>query len=215
MSEKFGSQTDAKWSEHLGDSKENPSYKELNAFLNRRIHSLPASTGVALTVVNHPPKKSRSVVHNVSVQNCVNCDGLHGLARCEKFLSLSVEQRRALVLEKRACFNCLQLNHFTQKYSSKSRCARCRRSHHTLFHPEEGRTNRRIGNQKSGTGGPGPQAVTSPSSVVESDIVAHVQAAQPKVPWKDRGVLPTAWVDLHTTEGRRVPVRVLLDQGST
>jgi hypothetical protein len=58
--------------------------------------------GVAPTVVNNPQKKGRSVVHSVSVQNCVNCDGSHGLAKCEKFLSLSVEQRRALTLEKPA-----------------------------------------------------------------------------------------------------------------
>jgi len=214
MSEKFGPQTEAKWNEHLGDSKKSPLYKELGAFLNRRIHSLLASTDVAPTVVNNPQKRGRSVVHNVSVQNCVNCNASHGLAKCKKFLSLLVEQRRALALEKRACFNCLQLNHFAQ-CSSKSRCARCRRSHHTLLHPEEDRTTRRIGKRESDTGNPESQPVASPSSAVGNDVVAHVQAAHPKLPRKDRGVLPTAWVNLHTTEGRRVPIRVLLDQCST
>jgi len=185
MSEKFDPQTEAKWSEHLGDSKESPSYKELGAFLNRHIHSLPAFTGVAPTpVVNNSQKRGRSVVHNVSVQNCVNCNGSHGLAKCDKFRSLTVEQRRALVQEKRACFNCLRLNHFTQKCSSKSRCARCRRSHHTLLHPEEGRTTRSIGNRECGARDPEPRSVASPSSAVGKDVVAHVQAA--KVPWEDR-----------------------------
>jgi hypothetical protein len=82
-------------------------------------------------------------------------------------------------------------------------------------HPEEGRTTRDIGARKSGVGDLGPQAVTSLSSVVGNNIVAHVQAALPKVPREDCGVLLTAWVDLHTTEGRRVPVRALLDQCST
>jgi hypothetical protein len=54
MSERLGPQTEAKWNEHLGDATESPSYKELDAFLNRRIHSLPASTGVAPIVVNNP-----------------------------------------------------------------------------------------------------------------------------------------------------------------
>jgi len=62
MSEKFGPQTEAKWSKHLGDSRESPSYKELGAFLNRRIHSLPASMGVAPTIVNNPQKRGRSVI---------------------------------------------------------------------------------------------------------------------------------------------------------
>ncbi|KAH0949511.1 hypothetical protein HN011_008632, partial [Eciton burchellii] len=78
MTERLGPQTEAKWNE-LGDSTESPLYKELDAFLNRRIHSLPVSTGIALTVVNNPQKQGHSVVHNVSVQNCGNCDGSHGL----------------------------------------------------------------------------------------------------------------------------------------
>jgi hypothetical protein len=215
MSKKFDPQTEAKWNEYLGDFTESPSYKELNAFLNRCIHSLPASSGVAPTVVNNPQKKGRSVVHSVSVQNCVNCDGSHDLPKCKKFLSLLVEQHRALALEKQACFNCLWLNHFAQECSSKSRCARCRRSHHNLLHPEEDRITRRIGERESGTGDPESQSVASPSSAVGSDVVVHVQAAQPKVPREDRGVLPTAWVDFHTTEDRRVPVRTLVDQYST
>jgi len=98
MSEKFSPETDAKWSEHLGASKESSSYKELSAFLNCRILLLPTSKGVASTVVNNSQKRGRSVVHNVSIQNCVNCvNGSHGLAKCEKFRSLTVEQRRAFV----------------------------------------------------------------------------------------------------------------------
>jgi len=54
-------------------------------------------------------------VHSVSVQNCVNCAGSHSSAKCEKFLSLAVEQRNTLAREKRVCFNCLQPDHFTPK----------------------------------------------------------------------------------------------------
>jgi len=213
ISEKFGPEMDAKWSEHLGASKKNPSYKELSDFLNCRILSLPTSNGVAPTAVNNPQKRG-SVVHNVSVQNCDNCNGSHGLAKCQRCRSLAVEQRRALVQEKRACFNCLRLNHFTQKCSSKSRCARCRRSHHMLLHMAEDRTTRSIGNQ-SGAGDPESRLVANPSSAGEKDVVAHVQSAQLKAPRADRGILPTAWVDLHTAEDRRVPVRALVDQCST
>jgi hypothetical protein len=215
MSEKFGPKTDAKWSEHLGASKKSPSYKQLSEFLNCRILSLPTSKGVTPTVVNNTQKKDRSVVHNVSVQNCVNCNGLHGLAKCEKFRSLTVEQRRALVQEKRVCFNCLRLNHFTRKCPSRSRCARCRRSHHTLLHPEKDRTTRSIGDRESDAGDPEPRSVTGPSADRAKNVVAHVQATHSEVPWEDRVVLPTAWIDFHTTEGRQIPVRALLDQCTT
>jgi hypothetical protein len=53
MSEKFGPETDAKWSEHLGASKKSPSYKELSDFLNCRILSLPTPKSVAPTTVNN------------------------------------------------------------------------------------------------------------------------------------------------------------------
>jgi len=58
--------------------------------------------------------KGCSFVHNVSVQNCGNCAGSHSLAKCEKFLSLAVEQRNTLAREKRVYFNCLRPGHFTE-----------------------------------------------------------------------------------------------------
>jgi len=215
MSEKFGTETDAKWREHLGASKKSLSYKELSDFLNGRILSLPASKSVIPATINNSQKKSRSAVHNVSVQNCVNCNGAHGLANCERFRSLAVEQRRTLVQEKRACFNCLRSNHFTRNCPSKLRCMSCRRSHHTLLHLKGGRTTRDMGAPEPGAGDQGPQAGTTPSSVQEKATVAHIQPTLPSSLREDRGVMPTAWVDLHTTEGRRIPVRALLDQCST
>ncbi|KAH0946516.1 hypothetical protein HN011_005969 [Eciton burchellii] len=90
MTEKLGSKTRGKWSDKLGDAREYASYKELDAFLSGRIHSLSDFAGVADTVVDNSPNKGRSFVNNVSVQNCVNCVGSHSLAKYEKFLSLSV-----------------------------------------------------------------------------------------------------------------------------
>jgi hypothetical protein len=189
ITNKLGSQALAKWNEHLGDTRKHPSHEELDAFLRCCIHLLSASTSVTSTVVDKPRNRNRSFVNHTSTQGYVNCSGLHSLAKCEGFLSLAVEQRSTLAREKRVCFNCLRSGHFTPKCPSKSRCARCRRPHHTLLHPEEGRTTRDIGTRESGAGDPGPQAVTSPSSVVGNAIFAHVQATLPKVPREDRGVL--------------------------
>ncbi|KAH0946309.1 hypothetical protein HN011_003575, partial [Eciton burchellii] len=58
MSEKFGPETEAKWSEHLGASKKSPSYKVLSDFLNCRILSLPASKGVTPATVNNSQKRA-------------------------------------------------------------------------------------------------------------------------------------------------------------
>ncbi|KAH0945580.1 hypothetical protein HN011_004123 [Eciton burchellii] len=50
MSEKFGPETDAKWSEHLDASKKSPSYKELSEFLNCHTLSLPTSKLLPLSI---------------------------------------------------------------------------------------------------------------------------------------------------------------------
>jgi hypothetical protein len=146
MTEKLGSETRAKWNTKLGDVREYPSYKELNG----RIHSLSDFASVANTVVNNSRNEGHSFVNNVSVQNSVNCAGSHSLANCEKFLSLLVEQRSILAREKRICFNCLRSGHFTPKCSRKSRYVHCRRTHHSLLHPEEGRTTKTVVNQAPG-----------------------------------------------------------------
>ncbi|KAH0948912.1 hypothetical protein HN011_008057, partial [Eciton burchellii] len=89
--------------------------------------------GTLDTVTDNLREKGCSFVHNVSIQNCVNCAGSHSLAKCEKFLSLAVEQRNTLAQEKCVCFNCLWPCHFTPKCLSKSRCVHCRRTHHSLL----------------------------------------------------------------------------------
>jgi len=160
-------------------------------------------------VTDNLREKGCSFVHNVSVQNCVNCAGSHSLSKCEKFLSLAVEQRNTLAREKRVCFNCLRPGHFTPKCPSKSRCVHCRRTHQSLLHPEEDRMAKIIANQAHDS----EATVPSISSVTEGTIVAHVQSVQAKFPHAECGALSTAWVDLHREESRRVLVRALINQG--
>jgi len=134
ISEKLGPQTKAKWNDQV-DSRECYSYKELDAFLNSHIHS--DSPGVAETVADNSQNEGCSSVDSVPVSQCVNCaSNSHSLAKCEKFLLLSVEQRNTLATEKQVCFNCLRSGHFTPKCPSKTRCKHCRCKHHSLLHLE-------------------------------------------------------------------------------
>ncbi|KAH0951341.1 hypothetical protein HN011_004592 [Eciton burchellii] len=161
------------------------------------------------TVTDNLRERGCSFVYNASVQNCVNCAGSHSLAKCEKFLSLAVEQRNTLARKKHFCFNCLQPGYFTPKCLSKSRCVHCRCTHHSLLHPEEGKIAKTIANQAHDSG----TAVLSSSSVAEGAIVAHVQSVQAKFPHAECEALSAAWVDLHRAESRRVLVSALITQG--
>jgi len=133
ITEKFSSETREKWHDELSNTSEYPSYKELDAFLSNRIYLFSNFQHVAL-VTNNSQNKSRSSVNSLSVSKCINCTGSHSLAKCEKFLLLSVEQRYTLARKKRVCFNCLRSGHFTPKCPSKSRCKHCRCKHHSLLH---------------------------------------------------------------------------------
>jgi hypothetical protein len=134
--------------------------------------------------------------------------------KCEQFLALPIEDRSTLVRGKRVCFNCLRTGHSTPKCPSRARRVHCRRSHHSLLHLEVDRVARRIVNPELGSSGSTPP-VASTSFADESTIVAHVRTEQATVPRGGLGILSTAWVDLHTVEGRRVPVRALINLGST
>jgi hypothetical protein len=160
-------------------------------------------------VTNNLRETGCSFVHNVSVQNCLNCAGSLSLAKCEKFLSLAVEQRNTLAREKRVCFNCLSPDHFTPTCSSKSRCVHCRRTHHSLLYPKKSSIAKTTANQAHDS----ETTVPSTSSVAEGAIVAHVQSVQAKFPHAEYGALSTAWLDLHRAENRRVLVRALINQG--
>lgn len=44
-------------------------------------------------------------------RGCTLCDESHALIMCDKFKSLNVNERRAMVLKQKRCFACLRPNH--------------------------------------------------------------------------------------------------------
>jgi len=93
ITEKLSSKTRAKWNQKQGNTREYPSYQELDTFLSGHIRGLCDFAGVPNAIADNSRNKGRSFVNNIqnSIQNCVNCAGSHSLAKYEKFLSLSVE----------------------------------------------------------------------------------------------------------------------------
>ena len=58
----------------------------------------------------------------------------HDLWKCQKFLGLQVQERRAIVKEGQYCFSCLKLGHQAKVCTSKFRCKECGLPHNTLLH---------------------------------------------------------------------------------
>ncbi|XP_076385698.1 uncharacterized protein LOC143264088 [Megachile rotundata] len=65
--------------------------------------------------------------------NCPVCNGPHGIWRCEKFHSSSIDARIATVREAALCPNCLRSEH-NPEICRKGSCRICRQPHHTLLH---------------------------------------------------------------------------------
>jgi len=69
---------------------------------------------------------------------CGACKGPHGLATCEKFKMLTIEEKRVIVDKCKACSSCLRMGHFVRSCRRKRKCSipDCNRYHHTLLHDE-------------------------------------------------------------------------------
>lgn len=218
ISQKFSPRTRNEWSLKRSGSAESPSYKELNEFLTLRIRGLADFPDPSNAASDNSRNKARSTVNNVSVVKCVHCAGNHPLAKCENFLSKSTAERNALVRQKQLCFNCLRSGHFPQKCPSKYRCNHCRRLHHSTLHFNAGETSPASASPAPASlavDSSGQQTPASVPSVAGIANVAHIQNVQTEIAHTPNVLLATAWVDLHTLEGRCFKVRALLDQGST
>ncbi|XP_050531794.1 uncharacterized protein LOC126900234 [Daktulosphaira vitifoliae] len=65
---------------------------------------------------------------------CSVCSGSHISSSCSRLPSTSLKDRQTIVRKKKLCFNCLGINHWTDRCLSTDRCAQCGQKHHTLLH---------------------------------------------------------------------------------
>jgi hypothetical protein len=60
----------------------------------------------------------------------------HNISQCNAFNLKSVSERTQIVKDKKLCWNCLGLGHYTSQCRSKNTCRKCNQTHHTLLHDE-------------------------------------------------------------------------------
>ncbi|XP_029178110.1 uncharacterized protein LOC114945917 [Nylanderia fulva] len=100
------------------------------------------------------------------------------------------------------------------KCTSKQRCSHCRRLHHLLLHSANYQASADDDKSESNKTSVPAITKTNTSCVFEKAAVASVQTVKPPSVTTPTVLLATAWVDVHTAEGRCFKVRALLDQGS-
>ena len=96
------------------------------------------STLVATTAVMAPQSRHQSSDNSERQQpkSCVMCGEFHTLFGCDRFKSLSVNERIAFVKQKGLCFNCLLPNHQSANCPLTRRCSvnGCGRRHTKFLH---------------------------------------------------------------------------------
>lgn len=217
ITQKFSARTRSEWNLKRSTLTEIPSYKDLRDFLTLRIRGLSDLSDSHKDSGLSKSDKPRSSTNNVSTVKCVCCSGEHHVSKCDAFQKRAVAQRCALIRQHKLCFNCLRSGHFPIKCPSKFRCRQCGRAHHTLLHSADYERSDDPEHMAAAKSAPssGSAGESNASSTTSAPPVATVQTVPPADNRPPNVLLATAWVDLHTMEGRCLRVRALLDQGST
>ena len=132
-----------------------------------------------------PISAPRGAFHSHIGDNlCRLCNGKHRIIDCLQFTSLSVPERKNVIIKNKLCLNCLRPGHESSKCPSKFSCKKCARRHHTIIHVPN-KDGSSINNQCS------LKSQTNKSVLLSTAVCMTANKA-----------------------GRKFPVRILLDSGS-
>ncbi|XP_076301683.1 uncharacterized protein LOC143219699 [Lasioglossum baleicum] len=101
------------------------------------------------------------------IVKCQLCSNSHNIQNCERFLSLSVNDRFKVAKDAKLCINCLRAGHSCNKCYGGS-CRKCQRKHHTLLHRSEDVNNSLASNSCIA---PTEQSHTSLTASIPSEVL--------------------------------------------
>ena len=196
-----------------------PTYTNFNKFLEKRVQSLEqAHAGESFEKSKANPssqeKRQKSVSafatqssrnssakassQKISKFNCPICSGSHMANMCDTLIKLSPLQRIDFCKKENRCTNCLKKGHFASDCPSSNRCYVCQEKHHTKLHIDKA----------GGSEFSSAHAATVIAAESESSVSAFTIRS------KGTRLLPTVQVVLMNAQGKKIPVRGLVDQGA-
>ncbi|XP_011685204.1 PREDICTED: uncharacterized protein LOC105448380 [Wasmannia auropunctata] len=217
---KLDSMTRMYWETSLSDSREFPTYAQLQAYLENRIRaleaakiepSLPTRAGTGSSA--KPATKTTRTSLNAAVVSkansakvCSMCQGGHPLSYCQKYKNLPVAQRGEQVKKLGACLNCIRPGHTADACPSSGRCLVCAGRHHTTLHGLNSKSQTAVGNKS---------LLNQEEEGAVADMSSLSASLNPVAAPEGRSVpLTTARVLLRGEAGQELKVRALLDTGS-
>ncbi|KFM61869.1 hypothetical protein X975_23938, partial [Stegodyphus mimosarum] len=122
------------WWERTLKREEIPTLNDLLEFLKSHARTLQA--GKQQGVRKQPTKEKLTSLASEIQAHCTYCKAGHSVLKCNKFLSLNVQDRINFVKKNNLCFNCLVSHHKALECRSIFKCKKCFKNHHTLLHFE-------------------------------------------------------------------------------
>lgn len=136
------SETREAWEVKLRSSTVYPTYAQFEEFLVERTralenmdHALATKPQREHSVGFSDKPRTKIAAHvatsssNTGIPTCPLCGSSHYLARCERYQSKTLQQRRDIISKQRRYFNCLG-PHAASKCNSTRRCQKCGKKHH-------------------------------------------------------------------------------------
>ncbi|XP_055526934.1 uncharacterized protein LOC129719565 [Wyeomyia smithii] len=218
MLEKFDKETQISWSQKVIEN-ECPTFEQLLFFLRKRCEALETCSAFSKKEVvkkemfktaNEKKVKSLHTVASNQNQKCAKCSKEQNTFIGEEFKQLAVEERRCLAQKAKLCFNCLRPFHCAKSCLSKSVCRTtdCKQLHHTLLCSFAfGKKTERV-EEKPDKDDVSTKPATEKSeeiSALTTELVNECQTIS---------LLPTAVVNMQTSDGSFLQARVLIDSGS-
>lgn len=223
------------WDEQIGKSDILPKFDDLMTFLDTRCRTLEEIEVTRKTFnmfnlkkpsVNTVPNKKVSTFQSTVSEpkpdpkkksnNCKCCSkGIHGLRKCKKFQSLSIEDRKALVLSLGYCTCCLSFSHQIEECPSSGRCYKCSQKHNTLLcnSASAGYTSSQNSVQSQAVGIPQssmPQSTSDGRFLNQNTLGTYVSHYDQRT----KSLFPTALLKTINRNGKETLLRSIIDQCS-
>jgi len=194
------------------DSKDLPTYEQIESFLAKRIFAFEAGAHNSVAASDKPnrtkgPHTNSKVLLAKAPEGkafkCPICSASHKIYRCEKFSNMSSADKKKSVLRLRLCFNCLNYGHQVEACRYPA-CFKCGRFHNSKLHEDRAE----------------PESAASCSNVnqppnVEENTVLYAQIFKSPQPSSSMNVmLATARVYVNDCNGQPQLCRAVLDSGS-
>ena len=184
------------------------------SFLKQKMKTTPMVTAPAIKyevkVEHNQGKKHKAPVYttqpNVMNINCSLCKGgQHPSYLCPIFKAMDIEHRKIHARDSNLCFNCLSQGHRTRDCKSTNRCKKCSKSHHTMLHREQVKSE-----SDAGKSPVSPSDSSPPNSTNDVALNLHIKPQQEI----QKSLSMTSHVTLEEPSGKQIVARALLDSGA-